>query len=314
MTAPWGIRGKLTLSIQPDAVAACLSHARRGAAKIGRLGLLELYTVVINTYQRPALLEDAIRHWSECPRVESIRVVHSSSDPTLSNGAPDDTPGPPPVYHRVFSDSLNNRFRPDGFRTEATLHVDDDVRVACADVEAAFELWRSGARHTIVGWFARVGAASPRRGGAWYGFGPAIRWSRRLNIVLTKAAFVHVEHLVAYSSSRLRGLRDFVDAVRNCEDIAMAFTIANQTGRPPLLVTGRVRDLGSFRGLSTGIGHMSVRPRCVHHFATTVFGRNPLVDSAPRTWMPLCTWQEYFAPVRWLRHRPALPLIRGRAP
>ena len=80
LDSPPGGRGKLTLSIQPDAVAACLSHARRGAAKIGRLGLLELYTVVINTYQRPALLEDAIRHWSNAH--ESNRSASCTAPPT----------------------------------------------------------------------------------------------------------------------------------------------------------------------------------------------------------------------------------------
>ena len=38
--------------------------------------------VVINTFERPALLEQAVRHWAACPRVHAIRVVHSSLDKT----------------------------------------------------------------------------------------------------------------------------------------------------------------------------------------------------------------------------------------
>ncbi len=41
------------------------------------------------------------------------------------------------------------------------------------------------------------------------------------------------------------GVHEYVDAQRNCEDIAMAFLVANVTGAPPEYVRApSLRDLG----------------------------------------------------------------------
>jgi len=238
-------------------VMVLVAHAPRSthiAVLMGCLVLassceLEQYSVLLNTFARPALLAGAIAHWSQCPRVAAIHVIHSDADPTWppparptseqarstsSDDAVDDrlsvaaalrslfawaaasaaaalssstrpstalppaSWGLPPVVHDVFAgDSLNNRFAPhvrraaggdgdgdgDGgdpprrrrggggraphhrFGTAALLSVDDDVRIACPDVEAAFELWRADARGrgALVGWFPRLARVAGRR-------------------------------------------------------------------------------------------------------------------------------------------------------
>ncbi|KAH7697028.1 RIB-2 protein, partial [Aphelenchoides avenae] len=55
------------------------------------------------------------------------------------------------------------------------------------------------------------------------------------NTVLTGAAFVHRKYLQAYTYDMAGVIRERVDNLTNCEDLAMNFLVANMTGKPPIL-------------------------------------------------------------------------------
>lgn len=85
----------------------------------------------------------------------------------------------------------------------------------------------------------------------------------------------------------LQAVRAAVDIYRQCEDIAMAFLVANETESAPMLVRGSVTDHGIFNGVSTkaeanmlagGVKHFSSRSDCLNTFAA-LFGRMPLIPS-----------------------------------
>ncbi len=53
------------------------------------------------------------------------------------------------------------------------------------------------------------------------------------SMVLTKGAMLHRDWLATYSAMLPPEVLAYVEARRNCEDIAMAFLVASVTGRPP---------------------------------------------------------------------------------
>ena len=60
-----------------------------------------------------------------------------------------------------------------------------------------------------------------------------------------QGAFLHRDYLQHYTEAMPAGIHAHVDAHRNCEDIAMAFLVANVTGTPPEYVRSpSLRDLG----------------------------------------------------------------------
>ena len=60
-----------------------------------------------------------------------------------------------------------------------------------------------------------------------------------------QGAFLHRDYLQVYTAGMPAGVHAHVDAQRNCEDIAMAFAVANATGAPPEYVRApSLRDLG----------------------------------------------------------------------
>lgn len=105
-------------------------------------------------------------------------------------------------------------------------------------------------------------------------------------------------------------VRELVDKVRNCEDIAMQFLIANVTRLPPIFVKGHLEDKGVLGGISTSsniitASHMGQRGQCLDDLVS-VFGGNPLVpshivvDSAANGWTNApSTWMEYISSDLW---------------
>ncbi|XP_068668635.1 glycosylinositol phosphorylceramide mannosyl transferase 1-like [Aristolochia californica] len=249
------------------------------------------FTIVVNTWKRNDLLKKSIAHYSACLCVDSIHIVWSESEP------------PSDSLHRVLrhivqsnsrdgrhielkfdihkEDSLNNRFKeiPD-LKTEAVFSIDDDVIFPCTSVEFAFKVWQS-APAAMVGFVPRMhwldksmSKSETYSYGGWW----SVWWMGRYSMVLSKAAFFHKKYLELYTNHMPASIRDYITKNRNCEDIAMAFLVANATRAPPIWVKGNIFEIGS-TGISSLGGHSERRSVCVNKFAE-VYGYMPLVSTS----------------------------------
>lgn len=245
------------------------------------------YSIVMNTWKRYDLLKQSIKHYSSCPRLESVHIVWSEPDPPSESLLK--------YLHQVVKsksregryvklrfdinkeDSLNNRFKEiKDLETDAVFSIDDDVIFPCPSVEFAFDVWQS-APDAMVGFVPRVhwvdslnGDDNKFRYGGWW----SVWWTGTYSMVLSKAAFFHKKYFALYTNEMPSSIREFVTKNRNCEDIAMSFLVANATGAPPIWVKGKIFEIGS-TGISSLGGHSERRSECVNIF-TSVYGRMPL--------------------------------------
>lgn len=118
-------------------------------------------------------------------------------------------------------------------------------------------------------------------------------------MVLTKAAFYHVDWMDAYWSAdaTMTALRVYVNEREylhmykpplpvlrasldsNCEDVLMAYLHAHHTRTPPLYVKPFSKtDIGKKDGISKTKGHIKAREACVRRF-NEAFGAETLVTS-----------------------------------
>ena len=270
----------------------------------------EKFTVVINTFKRPAMLEKAVEYYARCPNVFSIHITwsESTSPPDHLRNKYALMNRPYVIFDRFDKDSLNNRFIPlKTYYTPGIFAVDDDMRVPCNDLELAFETWQNNQR-SIVGFMPRVHVIQ----------GPQLIyrcwwtvWVQGVySIILTKAAFIHHDYFHLYTNSMPPGVHQFIDEGRNCEDIAMQFLVANKTSLPPIYVKGHINDLGVLSGISTSKNimraeHMDARSLCLNKMSE-FFGGSQLVysrtivDSASNGWFNApSTWSEYISSDLW---------------
>ncbi|KAK8963657.1 hypothetical protein KSP40_PGU009059 [Platanthera guangdongensis] len=248
------------------------------------------YTILINTWKRNDLLRESVLHYSRCDRVESIRIVWSEPDPpshslrhALSEAVDLNSKvggNVELVFDLNQEDSLNNRFKDiEDLKSDAVFSVDDDVIFPCESVHLAFTVWRS-APETMVGFVPRMhwlNSPLQKSNGDHYFYGKwwSVWWTGTYSMVLSKAAFLHKKYLHLYTNQMPQSIRTYVTQNRNCEDIAMAFLVANETGAPPIWVKGRIREIGS-TGISSLGSHGGTRTRCINDFAA-VYGHMPLV-------------------------------------
>ena len=252
------------------------------------------FAVAINTYRRPEMLKDAVKHYADtCGRSFGVAQVFVIWAEQNAHHIPDsntffgDEQGGTRLENRAAvhvlqkaKDSLNSRFEPiPQLQSTAVFMVDDDLRVHCTSLRQGFEAWKKRP-DSMVGYYPRL--ASPPRGltGAATSFSdeivyhtwPVVFWKQSFNLVLTKASFLHSKYLELYTDDNQfpKAIKDHVDKNMNCEDIAMSMLVANytnyQTGgtpAPPVYVEGRVSDRGLIGGISSGSGHMATRSECL---------------------------------------------------
>ena len=105
-----------------------------------------------------------------------------------------------------------------------------------------------------------------------------------VSLVLTGAAFYHRYFNHLYTHSMPQTIRDKVDALMNCEDLAMNFLVSHVTRKPPLKVAKyREFPCQGCQGvaLSRKADHAKERDDCVDSFAA-VYGYMPLVETVFR--------------------------------
>ena len=282
----------------------------------------EGFTILLNTFKRRDLLRRSLRHYAKCKdsgraTVKEIRVVWSEqvSVPSAREGDDEkayflDRPEFVRYDKHVGSTSIQNRFEKiDDLKTEAVFHVDDDVRIPCGKLQKGFREWQRN-REGLVGYFGRMHKLENRNGGvdgtckmryAWNDVELFFTSAKRYSIALTKAAFSHAKYLELYSSEHLPdGVREYIDARKNCEDIAMQMLVSSvvseknkredgslkrKKGRHRAAVTvssgwmhyvaGKI-DSVFVDGISSGQGHHDERSGCVTDFSRMFGGGSPL--------------------------------------
>ena len=82
--------------------------------------------------------------------------------------------------------------------------------------------------------------------------------SSKFSIVLSKASILHRRYLDLYWRDDYSVVRDYVDDLKNCEDIAMGILVHREGGEARF-VQGALGDSGVLSGISTKGGGKQVR-------------------------------------------------------
>jgi hypothetical protein len=220
-------------------------------------------------------------------------------------------------YEAHDTTSIQNRFEVTGVRTSAVFHVDDDVRMPCGALAEGFEAWRAN-RDVLVGFFPRAHAWSAplcRHAYVWDDW--SLRLGGEFSIVLTKAAFSKAQYLGLYARGLPPEARAYVDARKNCEDVAMQLLTSAVARAPPVYVAqplwhywrAKLEGIG-VAGISKGSTHHDLRGACITDLSRILlaeggaragdeslkivgtkasgmsFGDTPLVAAPLRRWTP----------------------------
>ncbi|XP_068650739.1 glycosylinositol phosphorylceramide mannosyl transferase 1-like [Aristolochia californica] len=248
------------------------------------------YTVLINTWKRNSLLEQAVAHYASCSGTDAIHVVWSESDPPSDSlkaylrkivlSKSQSAYKPNFRFDLNEEDNLNNRFKPiEDLRTDAIFSVDDDVIVPCPTLDFAFSVWQS-ASDTMVGFVPRMHWLDAEKDGVtYYTYGGwwSVWWMGTYSMVLSKAAFFHQKYLDLYTYQMPSSIHDYVTRERNCEDIAMSLLVANASGAPPIWVKGKIYEIGE-SGISSLKEHSKRRNKCLNDFIS-LYGSVPLLST-----------------------------------
>ncbi|CAB3402422.1 unnamed protein product [Caenorhabditis bovis] len=229
----------------------------------------EQFTTVILTYERDDVLVGALQRLHNLPYLNKVIVIWNNIHRAPSDSWP--SLHVPVEFIHVSENSLNNRFIPwDRIETEAVFSIDDDIDLMQQEIILAFRVWREN-RDRIVGFPARYHAR----------YGDSMFYNSnhtcQLSIILTGAAFLHKNYLRAYTEDMPKSIREHVDKVTNCEDIAMNYLVAHITRKPPIKTTSRwtLRCPGCTENLSQSDSHFNKRHECMRLF-TKIYGYNPL--------------------------------------
>ncbi|GMT17539.1 hypothetical protein PFISCL1PPCAC_8836, partial [Pristionchus fissidentatus] len=229
----------------------------------------EQFTIVMLTYNRDAILAASLEGLHKLPYLNKVIVIWNNIEREPQGAWP--RLHVPVEFIRGEMNSLNNRFIPwDRIQTEAVLSLDDDIDLKQHEIVFAFRVWREQ-RRKIVGFPARQHSR----------FGSDLFYNSnhtcQMSMILTGAAFIHKSYLYSYTFDMPAAIREHVDKVTNCEDIAMNFLIAHLTREPPMKTTSKwtLRCPTCTDSLWSDGDHFNERHECIRLF-TRIYGYNPL--------------------------------------
>ncbi|KAH8811198.1 multiple-like 3 [Xylogone sp. PMI_703] len=258
--------------------------ARFAESKYGALNT-DNFTIVMSSFQPHAELANTLKTLLEpvIPTLSEVVVAWNE----VGIPTPEDyvsKHGVPVKYRASTVNSLNDKFRLDPdypYRTRAIFLTNDNIYYKPADLEFAFQAWRKFGRNRITGAINRCSSRSSRTGKWDYNL---CEGKKEYSMVLTNLAFVDISFLDYYSSDedpRLALVREYVDEISNCEDIAMNFVVSMLTCEPPLVVKGRDPYVTKDSGGGIKPGHEETRKNCMNDFID-IFGGMPLVNERAR--------------------------------
>ncbi|KAK3356592.1 glycosyl transferase family 64 domain-containing protein [Lasiosphaeria hispida] len=239
------------------------------------------FTIAIPTFRRPDVLNTTLTRLlrDKVPSLLEIVIIWNELDKTPPQGFVSKH-GVNIRYRMSERNSLNMRLVPFAeYRTQAILQHDDDVWYEPGDLEFVFQTWRQLGRYRVTGALPRCYSRNDkgllqygqcREGQDWYA------------LVLTNLAFVHISLMDYYSSTEPIPtlIREHVDEVFNCEDLAINYIASMLTCNGPLHVMGKdhYENQDPKGGISTSGTHMTRRHACLNYFEQ-VIGFFPLVHS-----------------------------------
>ncbi|KAK5655187.1 hypothetical protein OQA88_6086 [Cercophora sp. LCS_1] len=266
--------------------AACGNETHAAARKLwleadARYASLrdDKFTIAMPTYKRPEVLNITLTRLlrDKIPSLHEIVVVWNELDKEPPESFTSKH-GVKVRYRMSERNSLNMRLIPFAeYETQAILQHDDDVWYEPKDLEFVFQTWRQLGRYRVTGALPRCFSRNDK-GELWYhSCKTGQDW---YSLVLTNLAFVHISFMDYYSSDETIPtlIRQHVDSVFNCEDIAMNYIASMLTCTGPLHVLGKenYHNQNPKGGISTGGSHMSKRNKCLNVFEQ-VIGFLPLV-------------------------------------
>ncbi|KAM7205941.1 Glycosyl transferase family 64 domain containing protein [Rhypophila sp. PSN 637] len=246
--------------------------------------MTDKFTIVMPTYKRPGILNTTLSMIAEAtmPSLHEVVIIWQDLNSTIPNDFTSPS-GIPFRFHKPERNSMNNRFLPlESYATQAILHSDDDISYDPADIEFTFQAWRQHGRYRITGPFPRCHGRNAKDKTLFYA--QCRPW---YSMILTGMAFIHISIMDFYSSSHPipTSIREHVDDIFNCEDLAMNFLASMITCDGPLHVNGEKKYVflesktnnSEAGGISKKPNHWANRGRCMAHFEETI-GFFPLVE------------------------------------
>ena len=239
------------------------------------------------TYQRPKELEQTLKALTEnnVPSLEEIVVIWNEIDKPMPPSWTSQH-GIPVRYRLSQRNSMNMKFWPDPeYRTKAILLHDDDVYLQPEDMEFGFQVWRQFGQNRMTGVLARC---VERKDGKWtYSFCPNAdkKDQQPYQLVLSNLAFLHISFMDYFASDdkTMTAIRDHIDAVFNCDDLAINYITSMITCKGPLQIVGS-QDYVTYNpsvGISTDPKHMEKRDVCLNLFEE-MMGFMPLMNQTGR--------------------------------
>jgi hypothetical protein len=109
----------------------------------------------------------------------------------------------------------------------------------------------------LVGYSPRLFSFAPA-GGLRYLNWQHTWWTGAYALLLTKVCLLHRDYLQLFDTILPKHYTDSVDALRNGEDLGMAYVVHHQTHAPAVWVAGHVYEI-STGGISSGAMHFDKR-------------------------------------------------------